>query len=108
MRRLSEEALGVDGQVPIKRFAPLRNYSMYYYVYLIRSINFPETTYVGYTLDIKQRLETHNSGGSIHTKKDRPWELVMCSAFKNMDCAKAFEQYLKSQSGRAFVKKRFW
>ena len=81
---------------------------MYYYVYLIRSVNFPETIYVGYTLNLKKRLETHNSGGSIHTKKDRPWELVMCSAFKNMDCAKEFEKYLKSQSGRAFIKKRFW
>lgn len=81
---------------------------MFYYVYLIRSIKYPETLYVGYTTNIKQRLETHNSGGSIHTRNDRPWELVMCIAFKSMDCAKQFETYLKSHSGRAFVKKRFW
>lgn len=81
---------------------------MFYYVYLIRSINYPETIYVGYTTDLKARLKTHNSGGSIHTKNDKPWEVVMCSAFKNMDCAKRFEKYLKSQSGRAFAKKRFW
>jgi len=81
---------------------------MFYYVYLIRSIKFPENIYVGYTTNFKQRLETHNSGGSIHTRKDRPWELVTCMAFKNMDCAKQFETYLKSQSGRAFAKKRFW
>ena len=79
-----------------------------FYVYLIRSINFPQTTYVGYTTNIKQRLDTHNSGGSIHTVKDKPWMLVVCMAFKNMDCAKQFEKYLKSQSGRAFAKKRFW
>ena len=64
--------------------------------------------YVGYTLDVKKRLATHNSGASIHTRKDRPWELVLCMAFKNMECAKQFEKYLKSQSGRAFAKKRFW
>ena len=81
---------------------------MYYYVYLIRSIKYPQATYVGYTTNIKQRLETHNSGGSVHTKKDRPWELVVCTAFKNMECAKQFENYLKSQSGRAFAAKRFW
>lgn len=57
---------------------------------------------------MKERLATHNSGGSIHTKKDRPWELVVCMAFKDKDCAKQFERYLKSQSGRAFTKKRFW
>jgi len=81
---------------------------MPYYVYLIRSIKFPQTVYVGYTTNMKERLSTHNSGGSIHTKKDRPWELVICMAFKDMECAKQFEKYLKSQSGRAFIKKRFW
>ena len=79
-----------------------------FYVYVIRSINFPQTTYVGYTTNINERLATHNSGGSVHTSKDRPWELVICIVFKNIDCAKQFEKYLKSQSGRAFAKKRFW
>ena len=99
LRRLSEKAAGVNG--PDSIFMP-------YYVYLIRSIDLPAVTYVGYTTNMKERLATHNSGGSIHTQKNRPWELVMCSAFKNMDCAKQFEKYLKSQSGRAFAKKRFW
>jgi len=81
---------------------------MSYYVYLIRSIKYPKTVYVGYTTNLKRRLATHNSGGSIHTKKDRPWELVVCLAFKDMDKAKQFEYYLKSQSGRSFAKKRFW
>ena len=79
---------------------------MFYYVYLIRSIKYPQTVYVGYTINFKQRLETHNSGGSIHTKKDKPWELVVCMAFKEMHRAKEFESYLKSHSGRAFTKKR--
>lgn len=79
-----------------------------YYVYLIRSIKFPQTIYVGYTTDLKKRLATHNAGGSIHTKNDKPWELVIYLGFKEMDCAKQFEQYLKSQSGRAFARKRFW
>ena len=79
-----------------------------YYVYLIRSIKYPKTIYVGYTTDIKKRLITHNSSGSIHTKKDKPWELITCTMFKDMDTAKQFEKYLKSQSGRAFAKKRFF
>jgi putative endonuclease len=40
-----------------------------YYIYLIKSINFPEIVYVGYTINLNQRLETHNSGGSIFTAK---------------------------------------
>lgn len=47
-----------------------------YYVYLIKFIEFSEKFYVGYTTDLAQRLETHNSGGSIHTVKYMPWELV--------------------------------
>lgn len=81
---------------------------MHYYVYLIKSIKYPEIVYVGYSTNIKQRLETHNSGGSIYTKDHRPWQLIVCMAFKNIDCAKQFEKYLKSHSGRAFAKKRFW
>jgi len=80
---------------------------MFYYVYLIRSINYPQTIYVGYTRNVQERIKTHNSGGSIHTKKDKPWELVSCTLFKNMETAKQFEKYLKTQSGRAFIKKRF-
>ena len=81
---------------------------MFYYVYLIESIQNPEMRYVGYTINLKKRLSTHNSGGSVHTSKERPWRLIMCLAFNNIDCAKQFEKYLKSQSGRAFAKKRFW
>ena len=79
---------------------------MYYFVYLIRSIKYPHTIYVGYTTNVKERLKTHNNGGSIHTKKDKPWELVSCTMFKDMDTAKQFEKYLKTQSRRAFAKKR--
>jgi putative endonuclease len=84
-----------------------KQFTAMYYVYLIKSVNFPEIFYVGYTVNLKQRLETHNSGGSIHTEKHRPWELVMYVAFAEQIKAKAFEKYLKSQSGRAFAKKDF-
>ena len=79
-----------------------------YYVYLIKSINFPEIFYAGYTVNLKQRLETHNLGGSIHTSKYKPWKLIMYLGFSNKTKAKEFEQYIKTQSGRAFAKKRFW
>ena len=79
-----------------------------HYVYLIQSISHPEKTYVGNTVNLKQRLETHNSGGSIHTRNHRPWDLILFLGFKNKLKATAFEKYLKSGSGSAFAKKRFW
>jgi putative endonuclease len=78
-----------------------------HYVYLIQSINFPDINYIGYTINLDQRFETHNSGGSIHTAKYRPWTLIMYLAFAEEQTAKDFEKYLKSQSGRAFLRKRF-
>ena len=79
-----------------------------FYVYLIKSISFPNQKYIGHTDNLKERLETHNSGGSIHTKQYRPWELIMFLGFKDKLKATAFEKYLKSGAGRAFAKKRFW
>jgi predicted GIY-YIG superfamily endonuclease len=79
-----------------------------FYVYLIRSISFSDQVYVRITEDLKKRLETHNSGGSVHTAKYKPWELIVYMGFKNEGKARQFEKYLKSGSGRAFAKKRLW
>ncbi|KKS68476.1 MAG: Excinuclease ABC C subunit domain protein [candidate division TM6 bacterium GW2011_GWE2_42_60] len=68
----------------------------------------PSKTYIGYTTNLKQRLETHNSGGSVHTADFRPWRLVTYLAFYNQEKALAFEKYLKVGSGHAFAKKHFW
>jgi putative endonuclease len=79
-----------------------------YYVYLIRSIKNNRRTYIGYTGDVQERLETHNSGGSFNTKEDRPWELIVSVQFDKKEKALEFERYLKSGSGRAFATKRLW
>ena len=47
-----------------------------YYVYLIQSLNTPEQKYVGFTENLKQRINEHNSHMSVHTKKYAPWVLV--------------------------------
>ena len=76
------------------------------YVYLLESIASPDQTYIGLTDDLMARLEVHNSGGSPHTSKYKPWRLVTYLAFSDVAKAVAFERYLKSASGRAFAKKR--
>ena len=79
-----------------------------YYVYLIRSLKNPDFTYIGHTDNFEERLKTHNSGGSVYTKLERPWEMILLLQFKNKLKATAFEKYLKSGAGRAFAAKRFW
>ncbi len=78
-----------------------------FYVYIIQSINFPEQNYIGYTTDVNLRIIKHNQGGSPHTSKYKPWKLLFYCAFENKIKALDFEKYLKSHSGKAFMKKRF-
>ena len=78
---------------------------MYYYTYILyssKSRNF----YYGYTENLKERLNLHQSGKVISTKPFLPWKLVWYCAFENMKLAKDFELYLKSESGKAFAYKR--
>jgi len=51
-------------------------------------------------------LRTHNGGRVPHTAKWKPWRLKAYVAFSDRGRAAEFERYLKSASGRAFVKKR--
>jgi putative endonuclease len=79
-----------------------------HYVYQLQSIDNPTQRYVGFTSDLKKRLAAHNRGESFHTRKYAPWKLDSYHAFSDEKCAKDFEAYLKTGSGRAFSKKRLW
>jgi predicted GIY-YIG superfamily endonuclease len=78
-----------------------------HYVYILRSVNFPEKIYVGYTNNIAQRLNQHNAGKSTYTDKYKPWVLHGYIAFIEETKAIAFEKYLKTGSGNALAKKHF-
>ena len=78
------------------------------HVYLIRSLSDPNQRYVGVTSNLEERFRTHNAGGSPHTSKYTPWELVTYVCFQDDERALQFERYLKSGSGRAFANKRLW
>jgi putative endonuclease len=75
------------------------------YVYILESLD-GEHYYVGIADDVFSRLNKHNAGEVSHTPKYRPWRLKTYVAFSDEKQAFAFEQYLKSASGRAFAKKR--
>jgi putative endonuclease len=77
----------------------------YFYVYVLESESNPGQIYTGYTTNLKQRLADHNSGKVPHTSKFLPWKIRSTTAFKDKTRAIAFERYLKSGSGRAFLRR---
>ncbi|MFL6521728.1 MAG: GIY-YIG nuclease family protein [Chthoniobacterales bacterium] len=76
------------------------------YVYILQSEDDPTRFYTGCTEDLRARLTGHNHGEVPHTSKWSPWRVKTYIAFSNRQQARSFETYLKSSSGRAFVKKR--
>ncbi len=65
-----------------------------FYVYLIKS-KIDESTYIGYTNDLKRRLVEHNKRLNKSTKNKAPFELVYYEAYKEMADAKHREFNLK-------------
>ena len=78
---------------------------MYYYVYILESKVKAGKYYIGYTTDLEKRLKKHNEGGDPYTSKYKPWKLKTAIAFSEKERAMKFEKYLKTGSGRAFVKR---
>ena len=77
------------------------------FVYILRSLSCKDRTYVGYTSwQGKDRLHKHNKGEVPHTSKYTPWSIEFYACFNDKLTALAFEQYLKSHSGKAFSNKR--
>jgi predicted GIY-YIG superfamily endonuclease len=77
-----------------------------YYVYLLVSQVDSNQIYIGHTNNLSARLAQHNDGKSNHTSKFKPWKIKMYLAFDAEAKAVAFEQYLKTGSGKTFVKRR--
>lgn len=61
--------------------------------------------YTGCTENLKERLQRHMSGYVPATLGRRPVKLANYIVFSNKYKAFKFEKYLKSGSGRAFIKK---
>ena len=76
-----------------------------YYIYLIQS-KIDDSKYVGYTNNLEDRIKRHNTGKEKYTKNKKPWKLIYYSAFRSRKEATDFEKYLKSGSGREFIRRR--
>lgn len=79
---------------------------MFYTYILLNSVT--KRYYIGYTPDLKNRLKEHLTGKVKSTKSNLNYQLEWYCAFKTEKQAVAFEKYLKTGSGIAFMKKRFF
>ena len=77
---------------------------MFYYVYILQSLK-NKSLYIGYTSDLKKRLQEHNSGKNLATKPFIPYKLIFYEAFLNRIDAKNREEYLKGGYGRKTINK---
>ena len=75
-----------------------------YYVY---SLKCKDGYYVGCTDNIEDRFERHQKGHVPATANRLPVNLKFYFAIEDKYKAFAFEKYLKSGSGRAFLSKHF-
>ena len=77
--------------------------SKFWYVYILKCGD--GKPYTGCTDDLKDRINRHQKAQIPATKNRLPVKLISYFAFFNKYVAFNFEKYLKSGSGRAFLKK---
>ena len=76
-----------------------------FFVYVLRS-TIDQKLYIGYTRDIKKRLNDHNSGCVSSTKARKPLELIFKEAYGIKQEAQKRERFLKSGAGHEYIGKK--
>ncbi|MBZ0166296.1 MAG: GIY-YIG nuclease family protein [Candidatus Omnitrophica bacterium] len=78
-----------------------------YYIYILVSLSNPDKIYIGLTNDLDRRMQQHRQPQKrAYTRQYAPWQLKTYTVFADRTKAEGFEIYLKSHSGRAFLRKR--
>lgn len=66
-----------------------------YYIYLLRSKANTRKFYVGYSADLKQRVDYHNQTKKGFTSNFQPWELIYYEAYELKSLAVERERQFK-------------
>jgi putative endonuclease len=74
-----------------------------FYVYVLHS-DADGGLYIGFSTDLRRRLKEHRAGEAFATSYRGPWRLIYYEAYVEEADALGREQYLKSGSGRRFLK----
>ena len=68
---------------------------MFFYVYMLKSKSVQSVTYVGYTNNLRKRINLHNSGKGAKFTRGRKWVLIYKEKFKSKKEAISREYYIK-------------
>ena len=75
-----------------------------YKVYVLEN-RADQSWYIGFTEGLEKRISAHNSGRGGRTTKLKPgWKLIYYESYLNKKDALGREKFLKSGSGRKFLK----
>ncbi len=75
---------------------------------MLKSKGVKPITYVGYTNNLKKRINLHNTGKGAKFTRGRKWRLIYKEKFKSKNEAIFREYYIKkNRSIRNFLKKKY-
>ena len=82
---------------------------MSHFVYVISNVkNSKLTTYVGYTNDLKKRLNLHNKGKGAKFTRGKFWKIIYTEKYVTKKEAISREYYIKkNRKFRDFIKKKY-
>ena len=81
---------------------------MSYYVYMLKSIEKKPVTYVGYTINLKDRINLHNKGKGAKFTRGRKWKLIYKEKHQSKNKAISREYYIKkNRKIRNQIKNKF-
>lgn len=75
----------------------------FFHTYVLRSEK-DRKFYIGYTSDLKRRLQEHQRGKNVSTAKRLPIELVFYEAFRSQEDARRREDYFKTTKGKTTLR----
>ena len=68
---------------------------MNYFVYMLKSLGKESVTYVGYTNDLKKRVNLHNNSKGAKFTRGRKWKLIYKEKLNSKKEAISREYYIK-------------
>jgi putative endonuclease len=69
---------------------------MPYYVYMLKTLSgFKKKTYIGYTINLKNRLNKHNTSKGAKATKGYKWKIIYKKKFTSKNKAMSYEYFLK-------------
>ena len=79
-----------------------------YYVYMLKSKGVKPITYVGYTNNLKKRINLHNTGKGAKFTRGRKWKLIYKEKIHSKNKAISREYYIKkNRTLRKKIKSRY-